>query len=52
MQNARVTHATGALTPLVNIVPDNNRPVLIGQPIPNFPATANNISHMTGTGFF
>lgn len=52
MQNARVTHAMGVLTPLFNIVPDNNPPVLIGQPIPNFPATANDISRMTGTDFF
>jgi hypothetical protein len=48
MHNTKVNSATGALVVLRSIDRGPNRQVPINQPIPNFPATPDAVSQMTG----
>jgi len=48
MQNAKVNHATGALINMRSVEPGATPLVAINQPIPNFPATPDALSDMTG----
>jgi hypothetical protein len=51
-ENAKVSDATYALVVMRSVDPGVNSQVLINQPIPNFPATPDTISEMTGTLLF
>jgi len=49
IENAKVVRATGALVPMLSIDSGNNPQVPVGQPIPNFPGTPNDIYQLNGT---
>ena len=49
MRNLKVYNATGALAVMQSIERGPNPRVPIGQPIPNFPGTPDQISQMNGT---
>ena len=49
MLNSGVRRATGALVVLRSVERGPNPRVPIGQPIPNFPGTPDQISEMSGT---
>jgi hypothetical protein len=48
MENAKVHRADGNLVPMRSLEPGDNPLVPINTLIPNFPATPDNISEMTG----
>ena len=48
MRNAKVHHATGALSAMRSVEPGPNPRIPANQLIPNFPATPDDVSQMTG----
>ncbi|KIX08820.1 uncharacterized protein Z518_03477 [Rhinocladiella mackenziei CBS 650.93] len=52
IQNGKLTMATGALTSMRSVDPGDNPQVPIGNAIPNFPATPDDISDMNGNSPF